>query len=247
MTKTESTCFSPKKRFVKRMFDDISVSYDFLNRVISFGLDGICRKMAVVNHKDDNLVLDICSGSGDMTVELLNQKDFKGTIVLGDFSPRMHMLARKKLDGHLNARSKRHHQGEPLLLFVYCDAEMLPFKDCSFDGVINGYSLRNLDNLRAFGLEINRILRPDGHSSFVDVAHPPNKVAAWIFHLYFYKLLPLISRIFTGKKYAYHYLSSSLEIFSKQDDVLQALMGDHLNGRYQNILKGTVAIYRLWK
>lgn len=239
--------FSPKKRFIRRMFNDISKRYDLLNRVISFGLDGICRKMAVSCHKDDSLVLDICSGTGDMAVELLKQNDFKGIIVLGDFSSKMHMIARIKLHDYLNEKSGQHHTGKSQAFFVYCDAEKLPFKDGSFDGVINGYSLRNLDNLPAFGWEISRVLKLAGHSSIIELAHPPNKVIAWIFHLYFYKLVPLISRFFTGKKYAYCYLPISLSTFFKQDDILQALTSDSLNGHYQNVLKGAVAIYRLWK
>jgi demethylmenaquinone methyltransferase/2-methoxy-6-polyprenyl-1,4-benzoquinol methylase len=247
MKKAESVSFSPKKRFIKKMFNDISQGYDLVNRFISFGFDGICRKMVVSCHKDDSRVLDICSGTGEMTVELLKQKDFKGTVILGDFSSKMHLISRKKIDNYLNGKLNRYHTGKSQAFFVYCDAERLPFKDGVFDGVINGYSLRNLDNLRIFGLEISRVLNFTGHSSIIDLAHPPNKIIAWIFHLYFYRLVPPISRFFTEKGYAYCYLSTSLSEFFKQGDILTALTGDSLNGHYQNVLKGAVAIYRLWK
>ncbi len=235
MNKTIYLEDTPKKKFIRQMFDDISQNYDLLNRVISFGLDGFCRKKTIVPHEQDSVALDICSGSGDMSIELLNRDNFNGIIILGDFSFKMHRLARQKLGGRKN------------VYYVCCDAENLPFKDSSFDGIINGYSLRNLDDLRAFGSEIHRILKPGGHSSIVEVAHPPNKIIAWVFYLYFYKLIPIISRLFTKKKYAYHYLPFSLSTFLKQAEVIKSLKGERLEGHYEGILLGAVAVYRLRK
>jgi demethylmenaquinone methyltransferase/2-methoxy-6-polyprenyl-1,4-benzoquinol methylase len=226
---------SSKKRFVKHMFDDISGDYDLMNRVISFGLDGILRKRTVSCHAKDKLVLDICSGTGDMSVDLKKQPGFNGMIILGDFSPHMHKLARRKLNNNGN------------VFYIYCDAEILPFKDGVFDGVINGYSLRNLGDLKAFGSEICRVLQPEGQVSIVDVAHPPNKIIAWLFYLYFYKLLPLVSKLFTRKKYAYRYLPVSLRIFLKQPDVLASLSNAGFKGYYENMICGAAAIYRLKK
>lgn len=221
------------------MFDDISARYDIGNRVISFGLDGYCRRKAIKNHIQDDLVLDICSGTADMAIELLNQASFKGIMVLGDFSGRMHKLAKGKL-----ARNKNALDG-PLIFQVCCDAENMPFKGQIFDGVISGYSLRNLGDLRAFGLEIGRVLKRGGHASLVDVAHPPNWIYGRLFYFYFYKLIPIISKLFTRKKYAYRYLLGSLRSFYKQDEVLKRLCSDDVGGKYENVLKGAVAIYRL--
>ena len=217
------------------MFDDISGSYDLLNRVISFGLDGRWRKLTVEPHARDKLVLDICSGTGDMALELSCRRGFAGRIVLADFSPKMHELAIKKC-ANLNGA-----------VFVRCDAETMPFREGVFDGVICGYSLRNLGNLKAFGREIHRVLRDGGRASIIDMAHPPNRLIAMLFHLYFYKLVPLISRLFTIKKYAYKYLPVSLRTFLRQSEVLAALKGGRLEGEYRNVFGGIVAIYRLRK
>lgn len=224
-----------KKLFINRMFDDISGKYDFLNRVISFGFDGYLRKATVVPHAKDKTVLDICSGTGDLSRMLLKQPDFNGSIILGDFSKGMIRLAKRKFSGNDN------------VFFILCDAENLPFKDSSFNGIINGYALRNLTDIGAFASEINRTLTVDGQASIIDFAHPPGKIFARLFHLYFYKILPLISSLFTKKNYAYKYLPDSLKTFLKQDDVLKTLNQDKLFGHYENLLKGAVAIYRLRK
>jgi len=222
MNKTISLENSPKKIFIRRMFDDICESW-------------FCRKKAIVSHEQDSVVLDICSGSGDMTIELLNRNNFNGMIILGDFSQEMHKLARQKLDGSKN------------VYYVNCDAENLPFKESTFDGIISGYSLRNLGDLRAFGSEIYRTLKTGGVSSLVDVAHPPNKIIARGFYLYFYKLIPIISRLFTKKKYAYRYLPVSLRTFLKQAEVIESLKGERLEGHYEELLLGAIAVYRLKK
>jgi demethylmenaquinone methyltransferase/2-methoxy-6-polyprenyl-1,4-benzoquinol methylase len=224
-----------KKSYVRRMFDDISDRYDLLNRVLSFGMDVPWRRRTVRPHRDNKLVLDICSGTGDMAKELLNLDGFKGMIVLGDFAGEMHKLAQKKLP-------PRSH-----ICYVNCDAENLPFKDGVFDGLVNGYSMRNLANLKQFGAEIRRVLSKGGQASLIDMAHPPNKFIAWLFGLYFYKFAPCISRLFTKKGYAYKYLPASLQLFVKQPEALANLRGETLEGSYENILGGMVAIYRLRK
>jgi demethylmenaquinone methyltransferase/2-methoxy-6-polyprenyl-1,4-benzoquinol methylase len=225
----------PKKKFIRRMFDDISDRYDLLNRIISFGLDGICRKRTIKPHSQNKIVLDICAGTGDMAIDLLNKSSFNGAIILTDFSVEMHRLALTKMKGYEN------------VFQVICDVEKLPFKDSSVDGVISGFSLRNLGDLKALGSEIARTLTTKGTGSLVDVAHPPNPVVAKMFYLYFYKTIPLLSRLFTRKKYAYKYLPVSLRTFLKQDQVLAALKGDSLDGHYENVFFGAAAIYRLTK
>lgn len=230
-----------KKAFVRKMFDDISDRYDFLNRVISFGLDGYCRRKAIARHFQDNHVLDICSGTGDMAIELLRAKDFRGLIVMGDFSMEMHKLAGRKINEFDGGEHKES------VCRVCCDAENMPFKANIFDGVVSGYSLRNLGDLRAFGTEIGRVLNPGGKGSLIDVAHPPNKLYAKLFYYYFYKLIPLISRLFTRKKYAYKYLPVSLRTFFKQPEVVERLTSGGLSGEYENLLGGSAALYKLKK
>lgn len=226
---------------MRRMFDDISDRYDFLNRIISFGLDGYCRRKAILRHIDNSRVLDICSGTGDMAIELLKQRNFRGMIILGDFSMQMHKLAGQKIANFNDDERKTS------VCRICCDAENMPFKNSVFNGIISGYSLRNLGDLQTFGFEIGRVLRKGGSGSLVDVAHPPNELFAKLFYYYFYKLIPLISRLFTRKKYAYKYLPVSLRTFFKQDEVIKKLCSDGLAGEYQNILGGAVALYKLRK
>ncbi len=231
---------STKKQFIVRMFEDISDRYDLLNRVISFGLDGVFRRRAVRPHRGDSLVLDICAGTGDMAKELLGARDFTGTVVLTDLSPRMLRIAIDKLKGIESGNGRA-------VFYVIADADHLPFKPAVFDGAISGFSLRNLSRLESFALELDSVLRSGGKVSLLDVAHPRRKIYARLFYIYFYKIIPLLSRLFTRKKYAYRYLPASLRIFYSQPEALRRLSQGGLEGGYEDLLGGIAAIYRLTK
>src|SRR3990170_7503744 len=108
-----------KKVFVQKMFSDIAPDYDRLNRIISFNMDFSWRKKSTENIQNARLVLDLCAGTGDMALALFSHKNFKGKIVLCDFSFEMLILAKKKLQKYLD-----NHR-----IFLVCgDVEKLPCK-----------------------------------------------------------------------------------------------------------------------
>ena len=61
-----------KKKFVEKMFDDISDNYDMLNRILSFGIDKYWRKKLIqkMNILDNQYILDVATGTGDVIFEI---------------------------------------------------------------------------------------------------------------------------------------------------------------------------------
>ena len=59
-----------KKTKVKRIFDSISPHYDFLNHLLSFGLDIYWRKKALKlsDLSSESILLDIACGTGDFAI-----------------------------------------------------------------------------------------------------------------------------------------------------------------------------------
>jgi len=81
------------------MFDRIAPSYDLLNKVLSLYLDVLWRKKALKHLavKDDEQVLDIATGTGDLALEAL--KTGAACRVCGlDFSEEMMRAAAAKRD-----------------------------------------------------------------------------------------------------------------------------------------------------
>jgi demethylmenaquinone methyltransferase/2-methoxy-6-polyprenyl-1,4-benzoquinol methylase len=95
---------SEKKKLVKIMFDNIAGRYDFLNHLLSFGLDFYWRKRALklTELNSDSILLDIACGTGDVAIQA---KKMGVKIIYGaDFSHNMLKLFDKKsewIDGHL--------------------------------------------------------------------------------------------------------------------------------------------------
>ena len=59
-----------EKDKVAAMFDTIAPKYDFLNHILSLGIDKIWRRKVVnsVNKESVATILDIASGTGDLAI-----------------------------------------------------------------------------------------------------------------------------------------------------------------------------------
>ena len=77
------------------MFDGIAPRYDLLNHVLSLNIDRwwwwrTARRFRDVLARPDAVVLDLCCGTGDMTLALLNHRpENSRPIIAADFSHQM--------------------------------------------------------------------------------------------------------------------------------------------------------------
>jgi demethylmenaquinone methyltransferase/2-methoxy-6-polyprenyl-1,4-benzoquinol methylase len=196
---------------VRSMFDRIAPRYDLLNRVISLRLDTRWRKKAieVVVRKGDESVLDVGTGTGDLTFTAARHLTH-GKVIGLDFSSEMLRLAQAK-------RSKTAHGDRAF--FVLASALLPPFKDDFFDAVMTAFVLRNVSDLELFFVSSFRILKPGGKLVSLDI-FPPRKGFFWAFYsLYFYGLVPWIGAILAHEREAYSYLSKSVRQFDPPEAI----------------------------
>jgi demethylmenaquinone methyltransferase/2-methoxy-6-polyprenyl-1,4-benzoquinol methylase len=219
------------------MFDDIHEHYDLLNSILSFGQDNRWRRKAVEDLPDDGTLIDLCSGGGELTRELLRRSAFSGHIILADIALSMIGLSKKILP--LDFRDR--------IFPVVCDVENLPFKNGVFTSAMSAFSLRNLADLETFTAEVLRVLHPNGIARYLEIGHPRNLVIGALFRLYFYHISPFIAALFTRKTYAYRYLPASLKSFPRQWEVLSKLSRGWSRGDFIDIQGGIAAIYHLEK
>src|SRR5438874_7258314 len=79
-------------RAVREMFTSIAPRYDLLNHVLSFNVDRLWWRCAAsaftsILQRPDSRVLDLCCGTGDMTLALLRVAGKRGAQILGaDFT-----------------------------------------------------------------------------------------------------------------------------------------------------------------
>lgn len=194
---------------VRKMFDDISNRYDFLNHALSCFRDICWRKAScreLKRHHPGMRLLDLCGGTGDFAATFERIVGKPQTAILGDFS--FGMLSRSK---HKKISA----------MPVQLDAMRMPFREATFDVVLNGFGMRNLPDA-AEGLEESfRVLAPGGYLMVLEFFSPRNP-----FNTFFYKKLaplfiPVVGAFFSGKRSAYEYLVKSVIRFLSVDDFVE--------------------------
>ncbi len=215
---------------VRAMFDRISPAYDRMNRLMSLGMDGSWRAVAVraSGVAPGDAALDVCCGTGDLALALLDAVSTRGRVVGLDFSEAMLDAARRK--------SSR-------VAWVRGDALALPFADGEFAAATIGFGMRNLaDPLRGFA-ELGRVVRPGGRVVCLELTDPPAWAAPFA-RLWTDRAVPLLGRIVARETDAYRYLPASVHRFPPADE-LAAIMGRAglRRVRYRLLSGGAVAVH----
>lgn len=206
-----------KKDQIITMFDAISKEYDFLNRVISLGIDLRWRKRLVqkIAALQPDRVLDIATGTGDLAVALTATSARQ--IVGLDISPGMLAIGQEKVQAKgLDQR----------ISMELGDSENLAYADYSFDAVTVAFGVRNFENLEQGLSEIFRVLKPGGQLAILETSVPTRFPFKQGYRIYAGFLMPLIGKLFSKDKAAYGYLS---------DSAAQFPFGQAFNNILQNI------------
>jgi demethylmenaquinone methyltransferase / 2-methoxy-6-polyprenyl-1,4-benzoquinol methylase len=195
--------YSKNKKFIGKMFDEISPTYDRLNHLLSGYQDNRWRKSAVKYlaklSADNKKILDLASGTGDLGAEFLKLTPERLFSV--DLSEVMLKINRSKIQSENN-------------IVVRADAEHLPFAGNYFDVCGIGFGVRNFQNLENCITSINRVLKTGGRFLTIEMFKPAKKTLATMsFRVYFEKVLPKIGNTLAGSKYAYDYLFESVDSF----------------------------------
>jgi demethylmenaquinone methyltransferase / 2-methoxy-6-polyprenyl-1,4-benzoquinol methylase len=195
---------SGKKEQVAKMFDNISARYDFLNHLLSLGIDKAWRKRAIRMLKPikPQMMLDVATGTGDFAVQALDLKPQK--IIGIDISEGMLEMGRKKI-----MRMGVTH----LIELKKGDSENLGFEDNKFDAVTVAFGVRNFENLEKGLREIYRVMRPGGMLVILEFSRPRRFPFRHIYNFYFKLILPKIGQLISKDRSAYTYLPASVEAF----------------------------------
>jgi demethylmenaquinone methyltransferase/2-methoxy-6-polyprenyl-1,4-benzoquinol methylase len=213
-------------RAVQQMFDSIAPRYDLLNHVLSANIDRLwwwraARRFSSVLSRPDAQVLDICCGTGDMTMALLRRRP-RGAepILAADFS--RNMLAR----GARKFGSARHGfgPGAPYAIPIEADALHLPLRAQSLDLIVTAFGFRNLANYQAGLDEFFRVLKPGGQLGILEFSEPGGLIGK-AYAVYFRRVLPTIGRLICGPVSGsvtgpYNYLPTSVGSFPPPPELL---------------------------
>ncbi len=109
-------------------------------------------------------------------------------------------------------------QGRDRLVWasVGADAQRLPFRDASFDGVTICYGIRNVEDRPRAYREFLRVLKPQGRLTILEFSRPRHRWLRFLYDTYSLRLLPRIGGWISGSPEAYSYLPASIRSFPDQ-------------------------------
>ena len=216
------------------MFDSIAPHYDFLNHLLSFGIDKSWRRKAIreisLINPHPSKILDVATGTGDLAIAAL--KLDPGHITGIDISGKMLEAGREKL---------RKRALQDRIDLVECDSENIIFSDNIFDVAMVAFGVRNFtDPLKGIS-EMRRVLRDGGLIMVLEFSKPSGLSFKQLYNFYFLKILPVIGRIFSKSNYAYRYLPESVMQFPDNEEFIALLEKAGFTSLIQKKLTGGVA------
>lgn len=225
----------PEGKQVQAMFSGIARRYDLLNHVLSGGIDfywwwRMGRRSGAAPGKR---ILDVAAGTGDSSIALARRG---AEVVSTDFTHAMLRLGpskfrRKKLDSLVWASSD-------------ADAQALPFKEATFDGLTICYGIRNVENRARAYAEFLRVLKPGGRLTILEFSTPVVPGFRGLYTWYSLKVLPRIGAMISGDKSAYTYLPESIREFPDQTHLASELEAAGFEAvHWTNLTGGIVALH----
>jgi len=226
------TAVDKSPRRIREMFDLISPRYDFLNHLLSLNTDVAWRRRAAERcGPNPARVLDVCSGTGDLALEL--RRRWNCDVVGTDFAFRM--LSRARIKGGRTAGVR----------FQQADTMRLPFRDATFDACAVAFGLRNVADMNAGIREMARVVRPGGRVVILEFATPPSRLLRRGYLFYFTRVLPAIGELIApARRGAYRYLPDSVAAWPGPEELKAALERAGLvDAGYERLTCGVAAIH----
>jgi demethylmenaquinone methyltransferase / 2-methoxy-6-polyprenyl-1,4-benzoquinol methylase len=179
---------------------------------MSFGIHNFWRKIVIkkVNVPIGGKVLDVCCGTGMITMDLARQTGPTGTVIGLDFSNSMLNIAKTHCE---------HFKFKKVIELIHANALTIPFPNNTFDCATIGYGLRNATDPKKVLAEIKRVVKPGGRVVSLEMAQPNIKIIRQIYYIYLNNWIPFLGRTFVHDMNAYRYLHDSIISFIHQNEV----------------------------
>ncbi|SMB92638.1 demethylmenaquinone methyltransferase / 2-methoxy-6-polyprenyl-1,4-benzoquinol methylase [Desulfonispora thiosulfatigenes DSM 11270] len=202
--------------YIKKLFNKMASHYNFTTIVLTLGIFPLIQNYMLrkSNLKTGDNVIDICCGTGKLSLKIAKRVGDGGKVVGIDFSSKM-------LDvGRLMMKNKSIKNVE----FIEGNALDLPFSNNNFEIAINSFALRNVLNIKKSIEEMSRVVKSGGQVVCLEAAIPTNKILLQGFNLIFFKIIPFFAKIINkvkdnDKYFDYLWLIKSFKEFPSQTEI----------------------------
>ncbi len=222
---------------VHTVFTRIASRYDSMNTILSLNLDKSWRRrtLQAAAPQPGEQWLDVCCGTGKLTLEIRRILGDTGEVTGLDFNSSMLEVAKRAETQVKLVRAVR---------WMEADAMELPFEDKSFDGITIGFGLRNLPDIDKGIVEMARVLRPGGRWVCLELSHPVWPIFRQGHGFFVRYVVPRVGNLGLGDQTDYQWLPESLRKFPGAEELADRIRQAKLTDvRYERLSGGIAAVH----
>jgi demethylmenaquinone methyltransferase/2-methoxy-6-polyprenyl-1,4-benzoquinol methylase len=214
--------------FVKRLFNQMSSSYERMNFITSFGFSIIWRKQFInklSSSNSDIKVIDLLSGLGENWNYLIKKYPNAEFTAL-DFSDEMVKKSKSK-------SSKKFNVLQEDVLQNNLPAQEFDILTCAF-----GLKTFNDEQLDILAKTISHILKKGGEFGFIEISTPKHRLLLSLYRLYLGRIIPILGKLFLGNPNDYRMLWTYTENFGDSEKVKRIFENNNLNVKFDSYFFG---------
>lgn len=211
---------------VRRLFDEMSKTYGVVNLIASLGFTLVWRRVCIQKIRPRGHVehiVDLLAGMGELMPNLYSHFGSIGRIQALDFSSQMCEGARKQA-------TQMSFPVEVIEADVF-DQVLLP--NCA-DVVVSSFGLKTFskDQQAALAKELDRVLKPGGEFSFIEISMPNSLLLRAFYKLYINLFIPMIGKFCLGNPDNYRHLGVYTEKFKNSQNFHDELLKLGIESNY---------------
>lgn len=213
MQKTSAEILFQNKKIVPKEFNKVASKYDFATAMSQGYQDDLNRSGNLLQLKGDELVIDLCCGTGKSTLSFLS-KITTGKVVCIDNSEGMLAVAKEKF-------AKEIATGKVEISLQ--DAMNLNIAPNSVDAIFMAYGLRNMPNYEQCIANLFLLLKPGGQLVIHDYSLKDAWYAKPLWAILGYGFIVPFCTVVSGSANIYTYLIKSVLKFLNPTEVKSLL------------------------
>ena len=231
------TTILDKSKLVNSVFSKVHNKYDLMNDIMSFGIHRIWKEKFIdwMNPLPNTKLIDVASGTGDITQLYLNKLNNLGHAVCLEPNDQMLKQGKTKLKNYKNIK------------WINAQAENIPINDNTFDYYTISFGIRNVSDINLSLKEAFRVLKPGGRFMCLEFSKINNEFLNFLYKKYS-KSIPYIGKFIVGSEKPYKYLIESIDKFLNQKQLAELMIKNGFtNVEFRNVTSGVSAIHSGWK